>query len=1169
MNGERPTVNGAHTANGTHQSITDSSSSANPPKPGSLPQNLLPPPPPPTIDRQENGDAWSNQWDDGGAGHNVANIGNHAPPEILSLISQDSYLPMAALISRASQTCWNGLSDLVEQLASLSVPDLPPEQAKLMPNGFTNNQSKANLDKKDKIFKFANEQKADFIKLLVLLQWSKNVDEVSKTISINYWLMLRRQAYWGAIASMASLKQESSNFQIPNPDLKTAAEVLSTGRVGNFPRLGYITRPDLSPKQILRVLKSLDQALSVRLALSDNIPPQLRNFRVHDGRATFIVPNEFELDLSTLDESFESPLRMVDFRLSFQPCPHLPDRLQSEIELLANSNIDQGGLGRCYEFLHELALSYKLAEFHTQGIELSRNQWVGNLRVELIRRNLIVQYWPERHGGKSWVEIGITSGRGRQRPEDLEPHSSLEIKCTWHGKRAETLHLHVNESVLCFEDILRQVVAQHSTQILDTIYDKLVSTPLFADAELSLEQSLSHDDPEVCSLVMQLSRSSTLQLKVDPVTGLIMVSPVTERAERLQFEVNRVQSVADEVVSKLLNFRCSVRESTVLAGISGTRWEALRSFKFTQAEIKSLFGRPVVRINMFRQSQWGLEYSLAVTHCQDGDHWWLLQQIPLGAASSQARYKVLRSQRIGAKEELSSAYFDRLADYSMGLICIQRNADFLMEKKEKFGLRPFPAFDRFYELPELSFDLDLARPLPSGQSLPAGAADSTLTIPKASEIPAKDASLQRNIQVRFGGVDRSDLWVMTVAQYQTQASSAVLGHLDKSVLDARVKINPEDRMVTIRVATPMAEAAIPQIIARVLDLEKVVSTVEQIHCLLGLKLKRISNSTISMVYHQEAPTELGLNITLTSGSPAPRLEFFPHQLNPHQILSQVYTKTFAANRAPFATTMRNLLTSLTATLPLLTILHKLQQRHEISSKTDQQQPSAEPEDYLRVHVLARTETQFAVQYFMPAGQAANDTKNDSPPQLLARFEILSEANHSGKTGWLVRPALEEFQSYSRPSYSSPDLADKVKQEIFSQRTEGQSKWFQLDRGAWCTVDRPEPLLNALHDVVWNWAKQAKMSGANAGSKQDSNKGKGPPGNLNANNPSVTNGTNNRGPGPAKGPPGRQQAANNAMPNGANMKVQRPPLNAPGGRPAPGNPKTNARNPQGKDVITLD
>ncbi|KIW73089.1 hypothetical protein PV04_01234 [Phialophora macrospora] len=1169
MNGERPTVNGAHTSNGIHQSATDSPASPNPLKPGSLPQSLPPPPPPLSIDREENEDAGSSQRRNGGADHNVASSQNQAPAEILSLISQDSYLPMAALISRASQMCWNDLSDLVEQLASLSVPDTPPDQAKLMPNGLTNNQSKPNLDKKDKIFRFANEQKADFIKLLVLLQWSKNVDEVSKTISINYWLMLRRQAYWGAIASMASLKQESSNFQIPNPDLKTAAEVLSRGRVSNFPQLGYSAQVDLSTKQILRVLKSLNQALSVKLALSDNLPSQLRNFRVHDGRATFTVPDEFELDLSTLDESLDSPFRMVDFRLSFQPCPHLPDRLQSEIELLANSNIDQGGLGRCYEFLHELTLSYKLAEFHKQAIELSRNQWVGNLRAELIRRNLVVQYWSERHVGKSWVEIGIASGRDKQRPEDPEPHSSLEIKCTWHGKRADCLQLHLNESVLSFEGILRQVIAQHSTQILDTIYDKLVSTPLFANAELSLEQSLSHDDPEVCSLVMQTSRSSQLQLKVDSVTGLIMMSPVTERTERLQFEVNRVQSVADEVVSKLLNFRCSVSESAVLAGISGTKWEALRSFKFTQAEVKSLFGRPVVRINMFRQSQWVLEYSLAVTHGQDGDHWWLLQQVSVGASDAQARYKVLRSQRIEVKEDLSSAYFDRLADYSMGLICLQRNADFFTEKKEKFDLRPFPPFGRHYELPELSFDLDMAKPLPSRQSVPTSATEGPFTIQKASDLQAKNATLQRNIQVRFGGVDHSGLRVMTVAQYQSQASSDVLRHLDKSVLDAGVSLNREDRMVTIRVETAMAEAAIPQIVAKVLDLEKVVSTVDQIHCLLGLKLKKISNATISLVYHQEHPAEFGLNIIFPSGSPAPRLEFFPPQANPHQILSQVYTKTFAANRAPFATTMRNLLTSLTATLPLLTILHSLQQRHGITSKEDQRLPSAEPEDPLRMHVLARTETQFAVQYFTPAGQVPNDSKNDSLPQLLARFEVLSEANHSGKTGWLVRPALDEFQSYSRPSYSSPELAAKVKQEIFSQRTERQCKWFLLDKGAWCTVDRPEPLINALHDVVWNWAKQAKMAVGNGVGKQDSNKGKGAQANQNVNNPNMANGTTNRGPAAAKGPPGRQQAANNAVSNGANMKLQRPPLNGPGGRPAPGNAKMNARNSQGQDVITLD
>src|ERR1700761_3689462 len=107
MNGERPTVNGAHSANGTYQSVTDIPSSAGSIKQGSLPQHPPPPPPlPPSINRASDaadGDVESSQrTNGGGAGDNRAGSRAHAPAEILGLISQDSYLPMATLISRAS-----------------------------------------------------------------------------------------------------------------------------------------------------------------------------------------------------------------------------------------------------------------------------------------------------------------------------------------------------------------------------------------------------------------------------------------------------------------------------------------------------------------------------------------------------------------------------------------------------------------------------------------------------------------------------------------------------------------------------------------------------------------------------------------------------------------------------------------------------------------------------------------------------------------------------------------------------------------------------------------------------------------------------------------------------------------------------------------------------------
>lgn len=1177
MNGERPTINGERLANGTQQNVQEIPSSAGSIKQTPTPHNLPPSLPPPSFDQTSggaNGDVGAIQGPNGGVDHTVNSGRDDAPTEILQLISQDSYLPMAALIRRASQSCWNNLSDLVDQLASIPVPDLPTEQVRSTINGLPNNQSKANLDKKDRILKFANDQKADFVKLLVLLQWSKNVEEVSKTISLNYWLMLRRQAYWSAIGSLALLKQESSGFQIPNPDLKTAAEVLSTGRVAHLPRLGYVPRKDLSNKQMRRVLRSLNQTLTIKLALSENVPSQMRTFRVHDGRATFSVPNEFELDVSVLNESLDSPFRAVDFRFSFRPAPRLQDRLQAEIEHLVNTNIDRDGLKGCYEFLHELALSYKLAEFHRQALDLARNQWSRNLRVELIRRNLIVQYWSERQIGRSWIEISIASGKRKRTKTDTHTTPFLEVRCFRQGKRVDLPQLHLNESNLSFENILRQVIAQHSTQILDNIYDKLVLTPLFADAELSMEQSLSYTDPEECSLILQTSCSSQLQLKVGAITGFVMISPVTERTERLQFEVNRIQAVADEVVSKLLNFRCSIVESKVLANISGTKWQALRSFKFSQAEIKSLFGRPVARMNMFRQRRWAIAYSLAITHGSDGDCWFLLQQVPGGSPNSLVRYKILRSQKIDIKEELSYTYFDRLADYCTGLICLERNADYFRERKEQFELRPFPAFEERYELPELRFDLDMANPPLSKQPLLPNASDELSPTPASSTTPPKTTSQRRCIRLHFGGMDPLGGKIVVVAQYQNQASSAVLRHMDESVLDTGVTLNPADRVVTIRETIAPADAAIPGIVAKIIDLEKVISTVQQIHALPGVKLQTVSNARISIVYHEGPPTELGLNITFPRGEAAPRLDFFPAEANPHQMLSEGYTKMFTASSMPFTVIMRDLLTSLTMSLPLSTYLHQLQQTHGLDTDTTKQTSEAsnlESEDFVRVHVVPRSVAGFGLQYFTPAGSASKDGKNDSHYQMLARFEILPHINAAEKPMWLVRPALEEFNSYSRPSYSAPELGWKLKADIFAPRADDQFKWLALDKGAACMADQPEPLLKAMHETLVSWAKQAKVSVGKGGTNQDASKAKGVTGNNKGNPPNPPNNANSRANPSAKGPPGRPQVPNTTLPNGSNgpnRTMQRPAPNAGGARPMAGNAKPNAKNGP-REVIQLD
>lgn len=1089
-----------------------------------------------------NGQHAAGQIPDRDSQRTIANGLVQAPQEILQLVPKDSYLPMAALISRASQTCWNGLSNLVGQLAEIQVPQLPPEQTKTFANNLPNNQTKANLDKKDRLLKFANEQKADFIKLLVLLDWSKNVDQVSKTISINFWLMRRRQAYWSVISSLALLKQDSAGFQVPNPDLKVAAEVLSKGKAAKFPTLGYIPQKDLSNKQILRLLRTLDHALSVKLSLATDLPSQLRRFRVHDGRATFTVSNEFELDVSILSEAEDAQFRMVGFRFSFSPSPPVNDALHSEIERLANSNIDRDGLNGCYMFLHELTLSYKLAEYHRQALELFRNQWAGNLRVEMIRRNLVIQYWTERQSTKSWIEFGISSGRDKEHAPGEGPVPSLEVKWVRHGKKVDALQLWLDEAKLSFEDILRQVIAQHSTQLLDSIYDKLILAPLFADGELALQQDASEDDPDECSLMMQLSQRSQLSIKVDAVSGSLVVSPVSERSERLQYEINRVHNMVDEVVSKLLNFRCSVMEAAILAAMAGTSWELLPAFRLTQAEIKTLFGPSVTRLNIVRQIQWGLGFFLVITHGQNGDKWWLLQRTSTTKTILQAQFRILSSQKIEVKERLCPAYFERLADYATGVICLQRNVDFLQEAKAKFTLPSFPIFEQSFTLPELTFELDMSKPTFAGQL--HASQDSIPPTPTTAASPAP----HKRIRLRFGGTDRAIDRVLTIAKVRDCASKRILQRLDKSMLGDNVTLDPISGTLTIRVQNSTSEAAVPVIVDKAMNLEKSLAIMEQLYRHPALKLKTITNSCFTISYHHDGPTELGVKITVGPASPVPQLEFYPLNNNPHVHLAPHYPKLFQSSRVPFSKKVGDFMTSVILTYPMAEYLQSLQRRHGLDS--EKQQPTAgKPESDIRVHVLVRGVAAWAVQYFTTRARTPPDVGTQSQPHLLARLEIVQHIGTSNKPMWLVRAALEDFQSYSRPSYVTPALRTKLRQEIFA-RSDNKSRWLALDNAAACLADKPEPLLSSIHDVMCAWVKQPPEPTAATGQSSQARKQSA------AGQDNVPNGANR--PKAA----GKQQTAGNAISNGPMKQRNSISNSSRGGKGSSGMSKNS-------EVITLD
>lgn len=164
------------------------------------------------------------------------------PPEIQH-ITQD-FIPLAKLINRSVQQCFNELTELVNELADLEKEQTSQSNqvnGRILPNGApVSHQSPKSIRKKERILNFAQNQRAWFIKLLVLSQWSRNAGEVSKVIDLFAWINSQKNHYDMASLSMGQLKRDLAQAQLPNPDLRTALEVLSTGTVAALPDVSIV-----------------------------------------------------------------------------------------------------------------------------------------------------------------------------------------------------------------------------------------------------------------------------------------------------------------------------------------------------------------------------------------------------------------------------------------------------------------------------------------------------------------------------------------------------------------------------------------------------------------------------------------------------------------------------------------------------------------------------------------------------------------------------------------------------------------------------------------------------------------------------------------------------------------------------------------------------------------
>lgn len=179
-------------------------------------------------------DAALQQGSEGNSMPRVADRLNELPPEILHITQ--GYIPLSQLLARLAQQSHNNLSSKIVELSQMPLPSAAINGNSAHTAAESDN-SVENINKKLHLLNFAQDMHADWTKALVLTEWSRKAGDVSKIIDLRVFLQTQKDFYLSALDGMGVVKRDLAQARMPNPDLKTALEVLSTGKAPWMPEV--------------------------------------------------------------------------------------------------------------------------------------------------------------------------------------------------------------------------------------------------------------------------------------------------------------------------------------------------------------------------------------------------------------------------------------------------------------------------------------------------------------------------------------------------------------------------------------------------------------------------------------------------------------------------------------------------------------------------------------------------------------------------------------------------------------------------------------------------------------------------------------------------------------------------------------------------------------------
>ncbi|XP_063699988.1 mediator of RNA polymerase II transcription subunit 14 [Culicoides brevitarsis] len=330
---------------------------------------------------------------------------------------------------------------------------------------------KTDLERKIEIYNFSARTRQLFIRLLALVKWANSASKVDKCSHIMSFLDKQSMLFIETADMLARMAREILvNARLPNFHIPAAIEVLTTGTYNKLPaciKEKIVPADPITASEEKVTLNRLDQVIQHRL-VTGNLIPQMRKFKVENGRVTFTVDHEFRVSLTVMGDGPNIPWRLLDIDILVEdrqtgdgkPLVHV---LQvNYIHQLVQARLidNQNALTEVYKVLHYFCQSLQLEVMYTQTLRLCRDRLDDHIHVDdyVPGNKITVSYWRELSNRDPRSEVGYKLTVQADPIDGAKPLAVYHVPSIGGTKESEVADRAVRSDMLSMERLLVHTV---------------------------------------------------------------------------------------------------------------------------------------------------------------------------------------------------------------------------------------------------------------------------------------------------------------------------------------------------------------------------------------------------------------------------------------------------------------------------------------------------------------------------------------------------------------------------------------------------------------------------------------------------------------------------------------------------------------------------------------